>query len=156
MSLLSALKDEIGFLLKQADRFEAEARRCRTVAERLMAGKSLENVPFFNIALEMIAERHGISQELILSKSRVTRVSFARQLLCHVAYHRTKMSYPDIGELIGKDHSTVIHADKLMSKRRKESPEFARTVEKLIADIHAEMAQRARLVEAKTTTEVAA
>lgn len=155
MSLLSAVQDEVAFLVKQADRYESEARRCRNMAQQLMTGKTLESMPFFYIALDIIAERNNTTPQLILSKSRVTRVSFARQLLCHVTYQRTKMSYPDIGELIDRDHSTVIHADQLMVKRRAENPEFAHMVDRLIADIHAEMTQRAMLVESKTT-EVAA
>jgi chromosomal replication initiator protein len=42
-----------------------------------------------------------------------------------------RASYPQIGDLFGRDHSTVIHATTVVARRIKEDPSFQATVERL-------------------------
>jgi hypothetical protein len=46
----------------------------------------------------------------ILSSRRMGFISLARQIVCWRLSKFTLMSLPEIGKLIGKDHTTVLHA----------------------------------------------
>lgn len=71
----------------------------------------------FRAVLTEVSEATGISISRILGRSRVRPVVEARQLVCHVLY-RHGMSYPQIGRLINRDHTTVLHAVRAVEARR--------------------------------------
>lgn len=56
----------------------------------------------------LIALRHGLEREDLLGRARLPRISRARH---EAFYHfrRKGWSYPEIGRLFGRDHSTIIH-----------------------------------------------
>lgn len=56
----------------------------------------------------------------ILSKERTQRVAYARQVAMYLARQMTGQSFPKLGSIFGRDHSTVLHACKLISKRLKD------------------------------------
>ncbi|MCZ4141322.1 chromosomal replication initiation protein DnaA, partial [Escherichia coli] len=69
------------------------------------------------------AEYVGLSIEELNSKSRTRTLVTARQIAMYLLRELTDMSLPKIGaELGGRDHTTVIHADRkireLMAERR--------------------------------------
>lgn len=72
--------------------------------------------------LREVSEASGIPIARILGPSRVRPVVEARQLVCHVL-RRHGMSYPQIGKVIGRDHTTVIHSVRAVEARRAASRE---------------------------------
>ena len=58
------------------------------------------------------AEEFGITVKDILGNSRVNHIVMARRKAAWIFYQRGTMSYPQIGRLLNKDHSTIIHAVK--------------------------------------------
>ena len=58
------------------------------------------------------AEEFGIRVKDILGNSRVNHIVMARRKAAWIFYQRGTMSYPQIGRLLNKDHSTIIHAVK--------------------------------------------
>jgi chromosomal replication initiation ATPase DnaA len=58
------------------------------------------------------AEEFGISVKDILGNSRVNHIVMARRKAAWIFYQRGTMSYPQIGRLLNKNHSTIIHAVK--------------------------------------------
>ncbi|MFH5879229.1 chromosomal replication initiator protein DnaA [Arthrobacter sp. NA-172] len=73
--------------------------------------------------LKQTAEYFKLSMEELCSKSRTRTLVTARQIAMYLCRELTDMSLPKIGqELGGRDHTTVIHADRkireLMAERR--------------------------------------
>jgi chromosomal replication initiator protein len=73
--------------------------------------------------LTQTAEYFKLSMEELCSKSRTRTLVTARQIAMYLCRELTDMSLPKIGqELGGRDHTTVIHADRkireLMAERR--------------------------------------
>jgi chromosomal replication initiator protein len=69
------------------------------------------------------AEYFNITLDDLCSKSRTRTLVTARQIAMYLCRELTDMSLPKIGaELGGRDHTTVIHADRkireLMAERR--------------------------------------
>jgi len=56
------------------------------------------------------AEEFGISVKDLLGNSRVNHIVMARRKAAWIFYQRGTMSYQQIGRLLNKDHSTIIHA----------------------------------------------
>jgi hypothetical protein len=59
--------------------------------------------------LREVAEKHGINEDVILGKSRVKPVCAARQELMWRMRVERKLTFIQIRDLIGMDHSTVMH-----------------------------------------------
>jgi chromosomal replication initiator protein len=73
--------------------------------------------------------------ELQLSgRTRTLKVAQARQVAFYLTRELTDLTYPKIGELYKRDHSTVIHAHQVVEKRM-ERPAFRKLVEGWIAEI---------------------
>lgn len=68
--------------------------------------------------LSVCLEHFGMSLEKMQTKSRMNAVRHPRQVTMFLLYHRTMMSYADIGHFFFKDHTSVISAcrriDELM------------------------------------------
>ncbi len=65
------------------------------------------------------------------SKRRSKNVAVPRQLAMYLCRRLMGASYPHIGELFARDHSTVIHAAAVTARRIKEDAAFQATAERL-------------------------
>jgi chromosomal replication initiator protein len=65
------------------------------------------------------------------SKRRSKNVVVPRQLAMYLCRRLLNASFPHIGDLFGRDHSTVIHATSVTARRIKEDAAFQATVERL-------------------------
>jgi chromosomal replication initiation ATPase DnaA len=63
------------------------------------------------ILLRIVARHAKLSPYDISSLSRMHPMIAARQVFCYLARHRCKRSYPRIGKVINRDHSTVMHGE---------------------------------------------
>lgn len=66
-------------------------------------GPLLENI------IADIARHYKTSPALIKDKEKYGIHALCRQLYCYIAYKITNATLKEIGTIIGKDHSTVIH-----------------------------------------------
>ncbi len=74
---------------------------------------SIENIQ------KTVADYYHIKMADLLSKKRTRNLTWPRQTAMSLARELTTMSLPEIGNAFGgKDHSTVIHACKMMGNRR--------------------------------------
>ncbi len=66
----------------------------------------------------LVAERHQLSPDQLVSSSRVAPVNRARQLAMHLTRELTDLSLPAIATSFGRrDHTTVIHALRQVRRR---------------------------------------
>ena len=59
--------------------------------------------------LQIISEYYGVSENLIKSKSRKDEVVKARHAYFYIAYKTSGKGLAEIGKLVNRDHTTVIH-----------------------------------------------
>lgn len=69
--------------------------------------------------LKAITSRYNIQLSLLQSKKRTKSASFPRQIAMHLARRLTGLSLNEIGGYLGgRDHTTVMHADKKIHSLR--------------------------------------
>ncbi len=64
-----------------------------------------------------VFKKYGVSKEDIKGKKRVKNITWARQVAIYLIREITELSFPDIGEIVDKDHSTVIYSNNLVAKK---------------------------------------
>lgn len=70
----------------------------------------------FRVALEAVYAETGVPPSQIRGPSRIQRIAHARQRVCHIL-RQQGLSYPNIGMLLGIDHTTAIHACRAVERR---------------------------------------
>lgn len=82
---------------------------------------------------KVVCEYYGLKLQDIKAKKRTRDIAFPRQIAMHLCKALTHSSLSDIGRKFGgKDHSTVIHACKLIEEQRKKDRDFNNKIEYLI------------------------
>lgn len=62
--------------------------------------------------IERIANKHGVTIDEIMGDGRTRRVAYARQEIYFELYTHFEMSFPRVGKVMGRDHSTVLYGMK--------------------------------------------
>jgi chromosomal replication initiator protein len=85
--------------------------------------------------IEKIALYYGISVEEISGKSKIKNTALARQISMYLLRKLTNLTLEDIGSLLNKDHSTVLHAIRRIEDSMSSSPELADVIRDITANI---------------------
>lgn len=89
------------------------------VAERLLKdllAKEQENAVTPERIVKAVAGHYGITSEDLLGKSQMREYALPRQVAMYLCRERLKMPFQKIGELFGRDHSTVMSSVKQVQK----------------------------------------
>jgi chromosomal replication initiator protein DnaA len=62
-----------------------------------------------DLVIEKVAEYYGVSRDDIISKKRDAKISRPRQVVMYLTRQMTDYTLTDIGNILKKDHSTVMH-----------------------------------------------
>ena len=92
----------------------------------------------FNIATIMAAVAHHFEIKVsdIKSKKRTRNISVPRQIAMYLCRTKTKLSLPEIGRQFGgKDHTTVIFANKKISENINKNNDLKKIVNIITSDI---------------------
>lgn len=73
-------------------------------------------VTFEEIA-QAVCERYRISRQELLSRRRTKHVALPRQVAMYLCRNLLDASYPRIGTLFGRDHTTVLHGVRAITSR---------------------------------------
>lgn len=76
------------------------------------------NIPF-NMYINRAAKYYGVPADSLFVKSRKRKVVYPRQLAMSLLRKHTKLSFEEIGNIFGEDHSTVIYSCKVVKDRIK-------------------------------------
>ena len=79
----------------------------------------------------IISEAFDISKQLILGRSRIPRVAWARQVLMYLVVERCGMSAAAVGRWLGRDHGTVGYAVKHVRDVMTVYPELKAEIEEI-------------------------
>lgn len=86
--------------------------------------------------MKQVCEYYGLRVQDIKAKKRTRDIAFPRQVAMYLSKILTDSSLSEIGKSFGgKDHSTVIHACKLIEERTKSDEDFDRKIDYLIKKI---------------------
>jgi chromosomal replication initiation ATPase DnaA len=78
-----------------------------------------------------VAREFRLPLEELQSRSREQRIAFARQLAMFVCHEITGAPFGLIGQHFNRDHSTAVHAHRLIERRLAREPKFRVLIEKL-------------------------
>ena len=80
--------------------------------------------------LSMVAGHYDLRVVELTGRRRLARIALARQVAMHLARQLTGLSLKEIGEDFGgRDHGTVLHADRTISRKMTETASLRKAVE---------------------------
>ena len=88
--------------------------------------------------LNAVISRYGVRLADLQSKKRSRSIAFPRQVCMYLARNLTRHSLEEIGGYFGgRDHTTVLHANKTINKLRHADPQLQATLDLLSQQIQA-------------------
>jgi chromosomal replication initiator protein len=84
---------------------------------------------------DLIGSQFRVSAEELRSRSRKRSVAFPRQVAMYLTRKYTDQSLADIGSIYNRDHSTVLHAIKTITRDMSQQAAVRRQVEMLCAKL---------------------
>ena len=114
----------------------ASIRRCPITVEfardvlQTVLREQRPSVSFDDIATA-VCDHFSLRPTDLRSKRRSRNVAVPRQLAMYFCRRLLNASFPHIGDLFGRDHSTVIHATTVTERRIKEDTAFQAMAERL-------------------------
>ena len=90
--------------------------------------------------ISAVAEERAVNAHALLQTSRGTaEIALARQLAMYLAHTLLGRTMEDVGDLLGRDRTTVAHACRVIEDRR-EKRDFDRAVERIESAVRAQQA----------------
>lgn len=103
----------------------------QTVVRDIITDDTPEPIKIEYIISE-VAKTYNVSVSDILSNRKTASLALARQVAMYIAREMTDLSYKQIGESFGKDHTTVLHNVKKIENFLKDKPYQKELVEDII------------------------
>ena len=86
--------------------------------------------------IEQVAKYHNITVDQIKGSQRDATIVKPRQQAMYLIRELTQLSLPEIGNATGgKNHTTVLHATKVVGEGIKKDPSIAKTIAELTENI---------------------
>lgn len=83
----------------------------------------------FDEIAQAVCDRYGLSVQQLLSRRRTKHVAVPRQVAMYLCRRLLDASYPRIGDLFGRDHTTALHGVRTISTRIKEDAGLQSVIE---------------------------
>ena len=84
-----------------------------------------------------VSKTYNVSESDILSNRRTASLVLARRVSMYIARETTGLSYDDIGENFGKDHTTVLYNVKKIEEFLKDKPYEKELIDDIIKNLNA-------------------
>ena len=79
--------------------------------------------------MALVAETNGLTIDQLTGRRGPAKVSDARQMAMYLAREIANQSYPHIGWMFKRDHTTVLHACREAIRRTEEEPDYAEKIQ---------------------------
>ena len=120
----------------RADGRPPDSARARAVLRQLAALS--EGPPGLEDIVRVVCRRYRLGAEELRSTSRSRRVMVPRQVAMYLARRHTELSLAEVGrEFSGRDHATVLYAERKVAELIEADPAMRATVEELSAELRA-------------------
>ena len=100
----------------------------------IMPGKEPLSVTQDKI-ISIVSAKYGVSAADILGQKRNKDIMLARHVCIYIIRSQTDMSYPSIGRLFNRDHSTIMSSINTIEKRIQEDSEMESDIQDIIKEI---------------------
>lgn len=85
--------------------------------------------------LREVSAKYGFEEADLKGKKRTRELVWARHVAIYILRKRTDMSLPAIGNVFGRDHSTILYSSNLIEREIQSNPSFAVEMNELINSI---------------------
>ncbi len=85
--------------------------------------------------ISRVAKKYGVTEEEIYGRKRTKHIAGARNISIYIIRRITEMSFPAIGKIFDRDHSTIISANDSIDQEVKVNSLFAMEINDLIKEI---------------------
>ncbi len=82
-----------------------------------------------------VYSKYGISKEDLLGNKRNKEIAFARHVAIYLIKEVTEMSFPNVGKIFGKNHSTMIASYEKIQKKISMDPVFNIEIEEMTKEV---------------------
>ncbi len=83
-----------------------------------------------------VFKKYGVSKEDITGLRRTKEIAFARHVAVYLIRNITEMSLPNIGKLLGRDHSTILSSLDTIEKKLRSDTIFNVEIDQMIKEIN--------------------
>jgi len=94
------------------------------------------------LIIETTCRFFGVSREKLFSASRKKEVSESRQIAMYLVRKLAGKSFKEIGELFGREHSTVIYNIKALESKLSKDPSVRVKVDYLLKEVSQELSEQ--------------
>ena len=116
--------------LKQVD---INMKLVQDVVREMIGDKEFHAINIKEIS-KYITSKIGVPERLVRGKSRRQEIALARQIIMYLSRELTSLPLSKIGDQLGKrDHSTVVHACKLIEKKMNDNDSFKNQIDDYLA-----------------------
>lgn len=91
----------------------------------------------------VVAAFYGVDLKHMLSHRR--RDVRVRQVAMYMCYDLTRHSYPSLGRIFNRDHTTILHATRKIEAAMAADPEFAAEIKQIEAAVRASDLREGRI-----------
>jgi chromosomal replication initiator protein len=107
------------------------AERCVAEIDEggLTEGEMVERI------IAKIASNYRMSPEDLKGRKKSKEIANARHICIYIIRNMTEMSLPSIGNIFGRDHSTILNSIDVIEKRMKQSPMLDLEIRDLMKEI---------------------
>jgi chromosomal replication initiation ATPase DnaA len=81
--------------------------------------------------IDIVCEEFNISRSYLVSENRSASPSTARHLCAEIIWNRTKLNQTEIGKLLNRNRTTIIHSIQQVTNWKKYDVAFAITYERI-------------------------
>ena len=82
-----------------------------------------------------LERKYGFDKKTLVGKTRTKDVAFTRHIAIYLIRELTDMSYPSVGKIFDRNHSTVISSCEIIEKKLATDPMFLVSISDLKKDI---------------------
>ena len=111
--------------LKELESWAEDLRNGNTAAAAVFKNPDL----VADRARLVVSALFHVSIEEITSKKRTDRIAWARQVAMVMTHRISDCTLEEVGRIFGKDHGTVIHAERVVQQRTSMGHRFSQQVE---------------------------
>ena len=107
----------------------AQAQLSDLISDTEPQAKKVERI------VSMVSQHTGVSEEEIKGKKRTKEIAMARHICIYILRTETELSFPSIGKIFARDHSTIMYSIDLVQNRIENDPSFEKEMNELIAEL---------------------
>jgi chromosomal replication initiator protein len=111
-------------------RYDITVDRAREVLATLRSSVDATTITYDGI-ISTVCERFGIRPHDLTSPRRSRHIALPRHVAMYLCRRLLNASFPHLGQLFQRDHSTVMHGVSAIEQRVKRDPAFLLTVQQL-------------------------